>query len=109
MGVDPGRDAVPHGVKYPPAEGLGRYGVGPGLGCLLPNRGKVDAHEIRVVLLPRLEGRFVHVAVSDCLPQFLVRDGVLLILPHIMKPVHGFGRVGVEVIVQFGQGVLAGL
>ena len=99
VGADPGRHPGAHGVEYPPAGCRGRDGRGAGRCGLLPKRGKVDGDEIGVVLLPCLEGSFVHVPVFDGLPQLLVCDGVLLICPHAGQPVHGGGGVGVEVVV----------
>ena len=82
--LDPGRHGVAHGVENPPAGSRRRQGIGSGFGCLLPDGFKVAFHKEGVILLPRLEGCFVKVAVHNGFTKFFVGDGVALGLPKVM-------------------------
>ena len=82
--LNPGRHGVTHGVENPPAGSRRRQGIGSGFGCLLPDGFKVAFHKEGVILLPRLEGCFVKVAVHNGFTKFFVGDGVALGLPKVV-------------------------
>ena len=82
--LDPGCHGVTHGVENPPAGSRRRQGIGSGFGCLLPDGFKVAFHKEGVILLPRLEGCFVKVAVHNGFTKFFVGDGVALGLPKVV-------------------------
>ncbi len=101
-------NAFPHGVIEEPRVGRLRGGVCC-LGRVQPDSLQVLIDEVGVVLLPGRQGLLVKVPALDSLPQLLVGDCLLLVVPEAGEPVDRLGLRGVEEGVQAVKDILGAL